>query len=127
MKKLCAIFVLISLLLCGCMGQSEKYKENIFTLVNNNQILLTDYISKTNFSGEIPETLSSIGIKAIEVDQNNTVIFEMYYTGLFDGGVEYGFYYTENNHKPDKSFSSNDYTLTEAICGDFYYYEWHNG
>ena len=51
----------------------------------------------------------------------------MYYTGLFDGGVEYGFYYAENDDRLNKQSSSNDYMVIEEILDNWYYYEWHNG
>lgn len=118
-----AVF-LISALLCGCSGQ--KYKTEIFSLVESNRETLADYAANATADGTLPDELSALGVQAMGID-GDIVFFEMYYTGLLDGGVEYGFYYTESTSTLIKTVSSNDFMVTEKITDHWYYYEWHNG
>ena len=114
------------IVLCGC--ENTNYKEQIFSLVEENKELLNQYIIESESIGNITEEIANLNIKEIEViDDERLIVFEVYYTGLFDGGVEYGFYYTESDSKLNKEFSPNDYMVIDEISDNWYYYEWHNG
>ena len=126
MKKIHILVALsLLLLLCGC-SSNQKYKTNIFSIVENNHAFLDTYLESGN--GIVTNELSALGIQAIETAENDSIIvFEMYYTGLFDGGVEYGFYYTTGENSLTKHFSANDFMVIEQISDNWYYYEWHSG
>ena len=126
MKKVLFILFILIIVFCGC--KNTNYKEQIFSLVEENNKILNQYIMENDFIGNITEEIANLNIKEIEVvDDNRIIVFEVYYTGLFDGGVEYGFYYTEGDNELYKQFSTNDYMLIEEISDNWYYYEWHNG
>ena len=126
MKKILFVLFMLIIVLCGC--KNTNYKDQIFSLVEENNKILNQYIMENDFIGNITEEISNPNIKEIEVvDDNEIIVFEVYYTGLFDGGVEYGFYYTEGDSKLNKQFSPNDYMVIEEISDNWYYYEWHNG
>ena len=124
-KNFLLLFVWV-IILCGCTN--TDYKTQIFSVVEENTELLSDYVLDNDSIGDITEELSNLNIQEIEfIDSDEIIVFEMYYTGLFDGGVEYGFYYSENDNKLNKQSSSNDYMVIEEILDNWYYYEWHNG
>ena len=125
-KKLVLVVAMLTLLLCGC--SSNDYKTEIFSLVEENNSVLTEYVVNNTHLGTVTDDLSNLNVQEIEIDENKDIIvFEVHYTGLFDGGVEYGFYYTATDEKLYKNFSSNDYMVIEKILDNWYYYEWHNG
>lgn len=96
-------------------------------MVEENTEILSAYVIENDSIGDITEEFSKLNIQEIEITDDEIIVFEMYYTGLFDGGVEYGFYYSEKGNKLNKQASSNDYMVIEEISDNWYYYEWHNG
>ena len=122
MKRLILALALCLLLtLCACT--SGKYQKEITALVTEQAELLHQY---TQSGSALTEELSALGVQAVE-DADGIRVFEMYYTGLFDGGVEYGFYYAPQDTALDKTMTAQDHMVIEPITGHWYYYEWHNG
>lgn len=124
MRRIILVLLVCLLVLCGC--QNTDYKDQIFSLVEENGEILNRHILTKDSVSNVTAELSCLSIHEIEV-VDDIIVFEMYYTGLFDGGVEYGFYYTESDKELNKQFSSNDYMIIEEITDNWYYYEWHNG
>ena len=132
MKKLLSIFLIMVVFLTGCASKKEEsYKSHIFSLVNDNIQILEEYVSKDKTKNPLAKELSDLKIKETEeitlIGASDIVVFEMYHTGLYDGGVEYGFYYTKGDRELNKTISTNDYMVIEQIRTNWYYYEWHNG
>ena len=122
MKRLTLALVLCLLLtLCACT--SSKYQKEITALVTEQAELLHQY---TQSGSALTEELTALGVQAVE-DADGIRVFEMYYTGLFDGGVEYGFYYAPQDTALNKTMTAQDHMVIEPITGHWYYYEWHNG
>lgn len=124
MRKIFLVLFVSVVILCGCTN--IDYKTQIFSMVEENTEILSAYVIENDSIGDITEEFSKLNIQEIEIT-DEIIVFEMYYTGLFDGGVEYGFYYSEKGNKLNKQASSNDYMVIEEISDNWYYYEWHNG
>ena len=132
MKKRIIIFALvICLLLSSCVSirvgvkvADWIYKNSCIDTVYENLDYLNKYVAyEKDF---LTKKLMEMGVQKVEVNYG-VFVFPMYYTGLFDGGIEFGFYYAENDHQLSKCVGPLDFMVVEPITGHWYYYEYHNG
>ena len=119
-------------------GVSEKYKRDIFQIVNDNKEILLNDIANNDFTN----SLKIKGIKSIDAD-NDFGIIDFYCGGwgIVPSSSYFGFYYTaDDKPKPtsltpgdalhrkgngyESKYRSNRY-YTERIIENFYYYEAH--
>ena len=127
MKKRYVFIFIAAILLIVCLyacNGSIKYKHNITKTVKSNIDYLNGFVNQQDLS--ISNQLIDMGVKDVQV-KNEFIVFVVDSTGLSDGGVEYGFYYSTNSEKLNKSLTPNDYMVIEEITDNWYYYEWHNG
>ena len=101
--------------------KANTIKREIFSYVTENRVLLEESVEKHK-----------------RIDYAST--------GLQDGGVTYGYYYSETEAEyydkerqdPERAYRSGvridgypedptDWLYTERICGNWYYYEVHDG
>jgi len=127
MKKRYIFIFIISILLiiwlCVC-NDSIKYKHVITKSVKSNIDYLNSFVKQQDLT--ISNQLLNMGIKEVQI-KDGFIIFVVDSTGLFDGGVEYGFYYSTTSDELNKSRTVNDYMIIHKITDNWYYYEWHNG
>ncbi len=62
---------MLIIVLCGC--KNTNYREQIFSLVEGNNIILNQYIIENDFIGNIPYEIANLYIKEIEVVDNNRI------------------------------------------------------
>ena len=139
MKKIIAIvlflLLLIGLYACG----KDDVKQDIFSIVEENEYLLIDAIN----TGEYETIYNIKGITDITVD-DNYIVFYCSGKGIAPSSQEYGFYYSMKNQPiaifdgkhicepEDMKEKDNGYEYidtsynrfyTEKIIGSFYYYD----
>lgn len=126
MKKSIFIFIIAIILIIGlyACNDSIKYKHKISKSVKSNIDYLNRFVKQQDLT--ISNHLLNMGIKEVQI-KDGFIIFVVDSTGLFDGGVEYGFYYSTTLNELNKSQTANDYMVIEKITDNWYYYEWHNG